>query len=70
MSKSTIRKLRNLILTGVLATGIAGALAMSEARAWSLEEAAKPYAGTDVRGICDGYSPCLAYTEMARNSRN
>ncbi len=34
--------------------------------AWSLEEAAKPYAGTEVRGICDGYSPCLAYIEMAK----
>ena len=66
MNKSIIQQLRNCLLTGVLAAGIAGAFASTEAVAWSLEDAAKPYAGTEVRGICDGYSPCLAYTEMAK----
>jgi len=33
--------------------------------AWNLEEAAKPYQGEQIRVICDGYSPCLAYQNMA-----
>jgi multiple sugar transport system substrate-binding protein len=37
-----------------------------DGNAWSLAEAAKPYAGSEVRAICDGYSPCLAYIEMAK----
>jgi len=54
---------------GTLALSVSAAVfgfATGDARAWSLEEAAKPYAGTEVRGICDGYSPCLAYIEMAK----
>ena len=45
-----------------LAVAIAGThLDADEVHAWSLEEAAKPYAGTEVRGICDGYASCMAY---------
>ena len=36
------------------------------AQAWSLKEAAQPYSGTEIRGICDGYAPCLAYIELAK----
>jgi len=38
----------------------------SEAQAWTLEEAAAPYRGTRITVICDGYSPCLAYKELAK----
>ena len=66
MISSSMRRLRNGLLATIFAVGIAGTLAPDEAAAWTLEEAAKPYAGTEVIGICDGYSPCLAYTEMAK----
>ena len=54
---------------GFGAAALAGLLAgapldADEAHAWSLEEAAKPYAGTEVRGICDGYAPCMAYVAL------
>jgi multiple sugar transport system substrate-binding protein len=48
-------------LAAVLAVGTIGA---DKAQAWSLEEAAKPYAGTEVRGICDGYAPCMSYVDL------
>jgi len=48
-------------LAAVLAVGTVGA---DKAQAWTLEEAAKPYAGTEVRGICDGYAPCMAYVGL------
>ena len=66
MNRPTSKSLKPLLLAAALAVGTSGTLASTEASAWSLEEAAKPYAGTEVRGICDGYSPCLAYTEMAK----
>ncbi len=49
-----------------LVAALVAGFGSGEAKAWSLEEAAKPYAGTEVRGICDGYSPCLAYIELAK----
>ncbi|MDP6843837.1 MAG: hypothetical protein QGH73_19370, partial [Rhodospirillales bacterium] len=48
-------------LAAVLTVGISGA---DKAQAWTLEEAAKPYAGTEVRGICDGYASCMAYVGL------
>ncbi len=48
-------------LAAVLAVGTIDA---DKAQAWSLEEAAAPYAGTEVRGICDGYAPCMAYVDL------
>ncbi len=50
----------------VFGASVLTGLTANDAVAWSLEEAAAPYAGSEVRGICDGYSPCLAYTEMAK----
>lgn len=38
----------------------------SEGLAWSLEEASAPYKGNKITVICDGYSPCLAYKEIAK----
>ena len=35
------------------------------AAAWSLEEAAKPYAGTTIKCVGDGYAPFLAYQQLA-----
>lgn len=40
--------------------------ASANAAAWTLKEAAAPYAGQSIRVICDGYSPCLAYQELAK----
>ena len=48
-------------LAAILIVGTVGA---DKTRAWTLEEAAKPYAGTEVRGICDGYAPCMAYVSL------
>ncbi len=43
-----------------------GAAALSStAHAWSLEEAAKPYAGTTIKCVGDGYSPFVAYQKLA-----
>jgi multiple sugar transport system substrate-binding protein len=64
----TIVQRRALGFIGAIALG--GALTLGlpapDAQAWSLEEAAKPYAGTAIRGICDGYAPCLAYIELKK----
>lgn len=59
----------NKLALGVGAAALAGVLAgapldANEAHAWSLEEAAKPYAGSEVRGICDGYAPCMSYVAL------
>jgi multiple sugar transport system substrate-binding protein len=53
-------------LAAVVAGFMAGGVAFP-ASAWTLEEAAKPYAGQSIRVICDGYSPCLAYKELAKD---
>lgn len=37
----------------------------TSAVAWSLEEAAKPYAGTTIKCVGDGYAPFLAYQQLA-----
>lgn len=66
MDRPINQRLKALLLAAALVVGAAGGLASTEASAWSLEEAAKPYAGTEVRGIYDGYSPCLAYIEIAK----
>ena len=60
---------RSLTLSAMaIATGVilAGFIPHGPAKAWSLKEAAKPYAGAEVRGICDGYAPCLAYIELTK----
>ena len=54
------------VAAAVAITAGLAALTAGEAKAWSLAEAAKPYSGTEVRGICDGYAPCLAYIELAK----
>lgn len=46
-----------------LASGLA--VFGSPVLSWTLEEAAKPYAGANIRAICDGYSTCLAYQQLA-----
>jgi multiple sugar transport system substrate-binding protein len=66
MNALVIRKFRSSFMIWVLAVTATATFSSNNAMAWSLQEAAKPYAGTEVRGICDGYSPCLAYTEMAK----
>ncbi len=48
----------------VLVTGLSIGMS-SPAGAWSLEEASAPYKGQNIRVICDGYSPCLAYQQLA-----
>jgi multiple sugar transport system substrate-binding protein len=60
------KRLSEMALHGALALvlGLALSLGAGKAAAWSLEDAAKPYAGTEVRGICDGYAPCMAYIEL------
>ena len=60
---------RNKLPLWVGAAALAAVLAQApidagEAQAWSLEEAAQPYAGSEVRGICDGYAPCMSYVAL------
>ncbi len=43
----------------------AGWLGASPAGAWTLAEAAKPYAGTTIKCVGDGYSPFVAYQKLA-----
>ena len=65
MGERTIRRAATVVATIAIAAGLS-ALPDGAAKAWSLEEAAKPYSGTEVRGICDGYAPCLSYIELAK----
>ena len=66
MSKRrTTTRLPGLLLAGAAALGLS---ALSPAvSGWSLEEAAAPHAGARITVICDGYSPCLAYKELAKD---
>lgn len=50
-----------------LAAAVIGCLASAPAKSqeWSLKEAAKPYAGTTIRCMVDGYAPALAYQKLA-----
>jgi len=57
-------RLASVVAAGAFAGLVAGA--PSSAGAWSLEEASAPYKGQNIRIICDGYSPCLAYQAMAK----
>ncbi len=67
MRTSILSKLPRIAAAVTLAAGLAVSLgAANQAQAWSLGEAAKPYAGTEVRGICDGYAPCEAYIELTK----
>lgn len=46
--------------------GVACLLAApAQSEEWSLKEAAKPYAGTTIRCMVDGYAPALAYEKLA-----
>ena len=45
--------------------GVASVLGVSKAKAWSLKEAAKPYAGTTINMICQAYTPCYAIEKLA-----
>lgn len=66
-----MRSMRGFLrpLGGALAIAALGALAWaagpSEAKAWSLKEAAAPYAGTTINMICQGYPPCMAVQALA-----
>ncbi len=51
-----------LILAGLV---LAAAGTGSNAKAWSLKEAAAPYAGTTLNMICQGYPPCMAVEALA-----
>jgi multiple sugar transport system substrate-binding protein len=57
--------MRSQLYLGLL--GATGAIlaASNPTLAWTLEEAAAPYKGTELTFMCEGYSPCLAYKEMA-----
>ncbi len=52
--------------TAALAAFAATLLPLNEAKAWSLEEAAKPYAGTEINVICEGYPPCYALRDVSK----
>jgi len=66
MFQSVTSKLSHTV--ALAAVGLLAVVATADrpAQAWTLKEAAQPYAGTEIRGICDGYAPCLAYIELAK----
>lgn len=66
MFEKILRKVPSALAAAALGLVLAGTAPHGSAQAWSLEEAAKPYAGSEVRGICDGYAPCLAYIELTK----
>jgi multiple sugar transport system substrate-binding protein len=60
----SVRKLLAGALAGTaLCLGAAGF--SGGAQAWSLEEAAKPYAGATIKCVGDGYAPFVAYQKLA-----
>ncbi len=63
--QSVTYRMRGAAFAGATAVVSMSVLATS-AGAWSLEEAAAPYKGEEITVICDGYSPCLAYKELAK----
>ena len=65
MNRHLVTWARRLAVAGFAAL-VAHSYPASEAKAWSLEEAAAPYKGAKITVICDGYSPCLAYKELAK----
>ncbi|MDH3464763.1 MAG: extracellular solute-binding protein [Gammaproteobacteria bacterium] len=66
MFKFISEKMIHIVAASAFSLVIAATTTSNTAHAWTLEEAAKPYAGTELRGICDGYAPCLAYIELAK----
>ena len=65
MGVRTSRRAATVVAAIAIVAGLS-AFPDGAAKAWTLEEAAKPYSGTEVRGICDGYAPCLSYIELAK----
>lgn len=64
----TINLVRNstAFVSAALASAFLLLAGVAPAAAWTLEEAAAPYKGAKIRVICDGYSPCLAYQQLAK----
>ena len=62
---NVFRRASNIIATGLLSTALCLGASIGKAEAWSLEEAAKPYAGVEIRTICDGYAPCVSNKELS-----
>ena len=54
-----------LMVALAAALALVGGYAMAEAKAWSLKEAAAPYAGTTINMICQAYTPCDAIEVLA-----
>lgn len=57
-------KLLTCALAGAIAC-LGASLSSGAAQAWTLEEAAKPYAGTTIKCVGDGYAPFVAYQKLA-----
>lgn len=51
---------------GAVALAAGVALSAAPASAWTLEEAAKPYAGAKIKCVGDGYAPFVAYQKLAQ----
>ncbi|MCZ6719994.1 MAG: extracellular solute-binding protein [Proteobacteria bacterium] len=54
-----------LLVTLAVALGFLGTFGLGQANAWSLKEAAAPYAGTTINMICQAYTPCYAIEGLA-----
>ena len=55
---------RSVVALGTVFALGAG-LTATEAKAWSLEDAAAPYKGSEINIICEGYPPCYALQEVS-----
>ncbi|MFC1681657.1 ABC transporter substrate-binding protein, partial [Pseudomonadota bacterium] len=67
MNYRNLKKRLTRSATTVFITGATLAVAPLPVQAWSLEEASAPFKGEKITVICDGYSPCLAYKEIAKS---
>jgi multiple sugar transport system substrate-binding protein len=64
--KTIINRWGSKVLSGVFALGVIfSGFTATEANAWSLEEAAAPYKGQEIKVICEGYPACFAMKEMS-----
>lgn len=61
--RNLLASLRNAALSCAMLAGLG--IQSSQAAEWSLAEAAKPYAGTTIRCMGDGYAPAIAYQKLS-----
>ncbi len=65
-AKMRLSGLSRAALIGLCGVAVGLLFGASSALAWSLAEAAKPYAGEKIHCAGDGYAPYVAYQELSK----